>query len=59
MNIVLKNRVAKKIVRLERMIDAFLIKFEKVVEDDERKDAAGDEEAKNGPKMTLVRSELH
>ena len=39
------------------MIDAFLIKFEKV--EDERKDATEEEEAKDGPKMTLARSELH
>jgi len=39
------------------MIDAYLIKFEKV--EDERKDATEEEEAKDGPKMTLVRSELH
>ena len=57
MNLVLRNKTAKKIVHLERMIDAFLIKFEKV--EDERKDATEEEEAKDGPKMTLARSELH
>ena len=38
------------------MIDAYLIKFEKV--EDERKDATEEEEAKDRPKMTLVRGEL-
>ena len=56
LNIVLKGKTARKIVHLERMIDAYLIKFEKV--EDERRDAT-DEEAKDRPKMTLVRSELH
>ena len=53
----MRNKSARKIVHLERMIDAYLIKFEKV--EDERKDANEEEEAKDGPKMTLVRSELN